>query len=456
MTYQGTGETKVVTRTYPKLFATLGEIGGAGEVVIILAALIYAYYNQRKLEESLRKDLLGGLSLKEVAGYFKNPMSQKEVQVRQRSDSRRPKSDLLNKEDYPVEDSQKVKFLTHKTTQLSKGLTQDEGFLPKQHCGAFEVNISEESNQDEKNHHSPQQSENKYKDEELDWGGGHKIDPESKFEPIKHPIMEKMEKKKLMKKPIIKKSVTSPNERGYLEKSTLKLRKLMDGWIRDHKNGVNLYKRMDMLDLMQALLFEEQDLALLPLVLLNLKRKKELQKIRQNVGRGTVVGRELKITPEQAITSLVKSTPRNSLKALVREFMLENLPPNCQKLVTQEKERFFEQNKQKREIIRFDLESQKSGPVSHQSKILQDLNIPLDVKGGVAGQNEPSSNRELLFKKRIQHPQAIQNQKYSRKRQKSKAPKPEIRANDGPPRLFVQPQIFSSKLKKTPNRKNQA
>ena len=70
ISYQATGEVKKITRTYPKLFGTLGEVGGAAEILLIVSTLIYAWYNERKLEARLRKDISGGVTLEMIERYF--------------------------------------------------------------------------------------------------------------------------------------------------------------------------------------------------------------------------------------------------------------------------------------------------------------------------------------------------------------------------------------------------
>ena len=55
--WQSTGQTQVIKRTYSKFFGSLGEVGGTAEMLILFAMLIYTGYNGYFVDKYLKREL---------------------------------------------------------------------------------------------------------------------------------------------------------------------------------------------------------------------------------------------------------------------------------------------------------------------------------------------------------------------------------------------------------------
>ena len=344
ITYQGTGETKVVTRTYPKLFATLGEVGGAGEVVVILATLIYSYYNQKRLEESLREELLGGLSLSQVAGYFEEKSSEKDIQARRKAGLTCEEIDKKSKKKQSINQArQQGGRESYGYGQEAKDQKEEVQIIedPKQNGQSWDLEDIQQSDISREGQDFGISKNLYHQNEEKvqQFGVMENKTPQSPFEDENGSFFMQTAKKKLLNNKTRNNKI-SENSKKLLKKTSSQLKELIDDSISSHQNGVNLYKRMDQMDLVQALLFEQHDLVLLPLVLLNLRKEEENQrKLTENSDSGLIRIKEGAIdtmmSPEDALECLVNSTPSTELKATVKRFMLENLPSHFRELAAQ-------------------------------------------------------------------------------------------------------------------------
>ena len=137
----------------------------------------------------------------------------------------------------------------------------------------------------------------------------------------------------------------------------------------NNEDGISMYKKLNRLEVLESILFEEHDKVLMPLVLINLMRSKEeglsgrgsrfgkkrVHPAPRNIlggGRSNMDGKEVekgqnkmlkgsegagsslerKMTLEEAYESLVNSEPESEIKKLIREFILSNLPPGIQSM----------------------------------------------------------------------------------------------------------------------------
>ena len=60
MRFVGTGVTKVTTRSYPKFFTSLGEIGGTAEILMLIFMVLYLGYNNYYLKKYVKERMIGG------------------------------------------------------------------------------------------------------------------------------------------------------------------------------------------------------------------------------------------------------------------------------------------------------------------------------------------------------------------------------------------------------------
>ena len=315
VSYQATGETKVVTRTYNKLFETLGEIGGAREIVMILAALLYAYYNEKRLEASLRRDVLGGRELESVSKYFEGDKKLNAVDEGHRTrlvQGDRPNTPKYSQGESKTADDNFCRFwdnvedLENKIEVLEP---RDDQHDPKPQLTPLESI----------NHIKFSRQQQGYK---ISENGGKESENTAQEQSINNNQMRSSVKGlRFGKTPKIGKNPS-------IEDS---LKELVSERLDTHQNGLNLYRKMDVMDVIDAMLFEPHDHVLLPLVLLNIKKKEKEEKERGRASGKKILAYGIahakdRMTTDQAYQSLVKHQPLTQLGATVKQFMLQNLP----------------------------------------------------------------------------------------------------------------------------------
>jgi hypothetical protein len=56
--FYSSGNKRIITRTYPKVVSTLGEIGGNREIILVLGLILYRLYNSIKYDKFKKKEVL--------------------------------------------------------------------------------------------------------------------------------------------------------------------------------------------------------------------------------------------------------------------------------------------------------------------------------------------------------------------------------------------------------------
>ena len=120
------------------------------------------------------------------------------------------------------------------------------------------------------------------------------------------------------------------------------IEELMKERLETCENCIYLFKKMDQMDLLEEMLFKQHDKVLLPIVLLNIKKKEIEEKkkaltSKKNLMAYGVKHSEERMTPEQAYNSLVKHQPKTELEEAVRSFMLKNVPDYFKNLKNNQK-----------------------------------------------------------------------------------------------------------------------
>ena len=247
--WQSSGETQVMKRTYAKFFGSLGEVGGTAEILILFAVLLYTGYNsfftQRYLVSELFKQHGGQEKIAEV---FRQSWVPDDLYLQKRAES------LKNGD------------------QKSK------------------LNSS--------------------------WSirAGIKV-PDAEFKEI-----EKDERR------VIFKAIGKNIEKN--------------------EDGVALYPKLNRLEFLETILFEEHDKVLMPIVLMNLLKTREREKEEEEkaLKKGLLLGGKQEpqsarhkdpdemMSIEEAYESLERSNPVSGVKQLIKSFILENLPSGVEKL----------------------------------------------------------------------------------------------------------------------------
>ena len=240
-TWQSSGETQVIKRTYSKFFGSLGEVGGTTEMVILFAMLLYTGYNnffvKRYLENQLFCKQNGGHE--KISQIFKHSYSPQCKTVKER---------------------------------IQRTITK----LKEENQGAGIESI---------------RSIKKRAKEEL----------------------QRDEKRVVMK--------------------------AIDKNIQNNEDGVKLYQRLNRLEVLERILFEEHDKILMPIALINIIRNKERDEENDKLGLSKGKKLESKIDSEQGIMSIEEAyeslesfNPTSGVKQLIKSFILENLPSGVKRL----------------------------------------------------------------------------------------------------------------------------
>ena len=126
--------------------------------------------------------------------------------------------------------------------------------------------------------------------------------------------------------------------------------KAIDRNILKNEDGVKLYQRLNRLEVLERILFEEHDKVLMPVALLNIIREKERKiensKITAKKTETRKGVRQLNheekdscgnseqgiMSIEEAYESLENSNPASGVKKLIKNFILKNLPSGVKKL----------------------------------------------------------------------------------------------------------------------------
>ena len=253
--WQSSGETQVIKRTYSKFFGSLGEVGGTSEMLTLFALLLYTGYNNFFVKRYLENELFckqngGHEKIDEIFRYSMSP------------------------------DTQQI------------GVKKDH-IVRKQTTGPILSLESERSGGKRKNKN------------------------------------EKEEKKTLIK--VINKNIEK------------------------NKDGVNLYQRLNRLEVLETIIFEDHDRVLMPVVLLNMLKTKENERDNEEPPSETYLGlghnhRPLaqpevdsgpQMTIEDAYESLERSNPTSDIKQLIKSFILKNLPSGVKRLAERKQRKFL-------------------------------------------------------------------------------------------------------------------
>ena len=64
------GSKVVINRRYPKLIATLGEIGGNREIIFLAFFILYKFYRDHQYEKIKKQAILKSLDEKSISNYL--------------------------------------------------------------------------------------------------------------------------------------------------------------------------------------------------------------------------------------------------------------------------------------------------------------------------------------------------------------------------------------------------
>ena len=104
----------------------------------------------------------------------------------------------------------------------------------------------------------------------------------------------------------------------YIGGSDKDVQELVDDLLEENLDGIQLFRRLNQLAVLEALFFDDEVKELLPKVLLKLKRQERLG----GDGAGAVRG---EASIEEAYQKLKAHRPKNELQRVLKEFMLKNL-----------------------------------------------------------------------------------------------------------------------------------
>ena len=258
--FQSSGETTVIRRTYSKFFSSLGEVGGTAETLMLLSLLIYSWYNSYFVDKFLKKELFG----KEEGGR------------------------------------EAIMAIFEEGGEDEQSLSGNHLDLENVGRGSGDQLLERRFDQNHRNRLT----------------GLHK-----------GPLEEKRRKRK-----------QEEQVKATIQKS-----------IQRNQDGVELYKKLNRLEILEKILLEEHDKVLMPLVLLNLQKSttdvnrepenknknklhlnRKIVKVKQNKvsfkSDKSLRSRNPPMSIQEAYTSLKESNPDPGIKLLIRDFILENLP----------------------------------------------------------------------------------------------------------------------------------
>ena len=255
--FQSSGETTIIRRTYIKFFSSLGEVGGTAEILILLSVLLYSWYNRFFMNKFLKRELFGK--------------------------EQRDQEKLVN--------------------IFEDGMQQDSADLPDSELGR------------------PRRKNSLL----GGFGDSHRVQL-----PRKAPNMRRSHQRRDRKK-------KEEQVMTFIEKN-----------IQKNQDGVELYKKLNRLEILEKILLEEHDKVLVPLVLLNtlkpspseeiLSKKKKTNKIgsqrimdarrsQTNLLENVKTPKSKEMSIQEAYQSLKQYQPDSEIKLLIRDFMVKNLPP---------------------------------------------------------------------------------------------------------------------------------
>ena len=386
VSYQATAELKIMTRSYAKLFGTLGEVGGTAEIIIIASTLLYCLYNQSRLKVDLASQLSGGIAQKDLERYFvqgrglgsnqrkglkSNKIHGEEPEKTEKNSSKFRLERLENKRWDSWDESsitpqtnkkQKMEFKwkgkrrSRRPSRISKidgiGITSQRNNLiqPKEYQEPEKVRFSKSINKINNKSNNPSNLISIKRPTEKT-SLMKKREEQNSFESDYQP--EKGEKTRGNKSLVIERIVKQRRSPGKKKKREPPIKDLINERLEALQNGMSLFRKLDQMEVLGAMLFEKHDQVLLPVVLMNLLKNKKEEKERALRSPANLLAfgakySEQKLTPEQAYDSLVKSQPKTELRIAVKRFMIENLPDYFKKQRELKEQKLFQKQQMKK------------------------------------------------------------------------------------------------------------
>lgn len=79
--YDSGSKVKTIERRFPTILSILSEVGGLSEIMIIIAVLIYGWYNEMRMNKHLQENIIGK-EYEEIKQYFKHLKSSELKQIK--------------------------------------------------------------------------------------------------------------------------------------------------------------------------------------------------------------------------------------------------------------------------------------------------------------------------------------------------------------------------------------
>ena len=126
-------------------------------------------------------------------------------------------------------------------------------------------------------------------------------------------------------------------EKKKVEENKKIVEELMDDMVEDNEDGIGLFEKIHQMRALEAMLFDQHHKVLLPIVLLNIAKKKKEEKEKFETNSSNILVHAIKnaekhMTPEIAYKRLIRSTPETEIKKAVTEFILNNIPQKFKKI----------------------------------------------------------------------------------------------------------------------------
>ena len=377
--YVASGETLEINRSYPKVFESLGEVGGAAEIILLVFGLIYCFYNKIKLDHYVETKLLRGVSLDKMTEYLKK--------------------EELGKRSNP-EKNEKEKLKLHRGVVYPQ-----EGVSVKEESIGADI-------------------------EQIDLTSGKRE--------LDYPPKDFRKKARFGRETLGKNATMYQTKHKNHKEEKKEVKELIEEFIDSSQDGIELYRKLGIVNILEAVFFKKRDRLLLPIVFLNMKKKEKIKEKEKEEKIKEIVKKkedddddpEPK-TPEEAYQQLLNDKPDNEVSAAIKSFLVENLPENFKRISTLNLKKYRRsplQRQRKRATSvpkQFKLGSPRKG--SEEVKISNVSDVMHQIKGSKPSlkdllRTKPEEKSENKVSKKIRHfnPKVLKRQKASsRKLQRS-------------------------------------